>query len=95
MNRLGFLATLMLMALQACTISAISSSSDSSPQNRLEPFDRGADYDYGFSSLEGASSYYLALSQEGFNWPALVTDADSAFGDSHSGHRFAESSYFS
>jgi len=79
MNRLGFLATLMLMALQACTISAISSSSDSSPQNRLEPFDRGADYDYGLSSLEGASSYYLALSQEGFNWPALVTDADSAF----------------
>ena len=74
------IALLFLATLQACSIVPVASSAR---QNRLEPFIRGADYDYALPALERASSYLVELSNEGFSWPALATAADTAFLEIH------------
>ena len=73
---LVFLAWLVLMNLQACTVNT---TRDVPERNRLEPFDRLADYQYNLQSLERASSYAVDLNAERFIWPALGTEADTAF----------------
>lgn len=45
----------------------------------LEPFPRSADYDYALPNLAGATNYTVTLSAEGFVWPRVARDADTAF----------------
>ena len=48
-------------------------------QNELEPFLRSSDYNYFLSLLEDASLATLQLDEDGFDWPSIDSDADSAF----------------
>lgn len=66
------LVFLLLVSLQACVVST-------TEQNRLEPFDRTDDYDYGLESLENANNYRVDLTEEGFSWPSLPENVDTAF----------------
>ena len=68
-------AFVVMAYLQACSSPAV----NSLQPNRLEPFDRKADYDYSLQSLERANSYAVSLNDLGFNWPALSAAADTAF----------------
>ena len=80
MARTPVLVSLLIVSLQACTTG---SSVNTAQQNRLEPFDRVADYDLGLQSLDRASSYVVNLSSEGFVWPTLSAAADTAFLEIH------------
>lgn len=74
----------LLLWLHACTFNSLSSSpSNSSAPNRLEPFDRNADYEYDLQSLPRATSYDIDLGADGFAWPRIVGEADTAFLEIH------------
>lgn len=66
------LSALIAVCLSAC----VNTNPPRSPG--LETFERTDDYEYSLSSLDDAESYSLSLNQDGFEWPALNEDSDTA-----------------
>ena len=73
MRKLVSTLTFLTICLSGC-------SNINSPLNpALETFQRGDDYDYGLANLEAANSHSVTFTQDGFTWPSVDQDADTAF----------------